>query len=427
MRFFPTLIGKQQPMFSAYHLTQTTSIVTLAALLCTSVVRAETVTLGSDELTGGVPGKGALTLDQVNSWLAKPSNHQPLEVELPNNLLAGRDSLYIPEDNPLTRAKIELGRQLYFDRRLSKNAEVSCADCHHPESGYARETQFGVGVAGQQGNRNSPTSYNRILSRAQFWDGRADSLEAQAVGPIANPIEMANTHEVAVQFVTGNDVYRAQFESIFGHKPTIDDIGRAIAAFERVIVTGESPYDANEPLLKLQEVFAEDLEDLDALKEDDPDLFDRYVALKQRADAMPMSDSAKRGRKIFFSAAANCAACHVGVNFTDEKYHNLGVGMAVDKPDLGRHEVSGVEADKGAFKTPTLRNVELTAPYMHDGSQKTLREVVDWYVIGGHPNPYLSDKIKKFEASEQDREDLVAFMKALTGPFPTVEQGRLPE
>jgi cytochrome c peroxidase len=397
------------------------------ALAASSTTAAETVTLGSPELTAGIPGEGPLTLEQASKWFGNPRNHETLEVELPPNLAIGKDAIYIPEDNPITRGKVELGRQLYFDRRLSKNAEVSCADCHHPTSGWAKETQFGVGVEGQTGTRNSPTSFNRILSREQFWDGRADSLEAQAVGPIANPVEMASTHELAVKFVKGNPIYRMEFEKVFGRQPNIDDIGRALAAFERVVVTGPAAYDAYEELSKIEQAFAEDLEDLEAFKEDEPELYERYLAAKKAAQAQPMSESAIRGRKFFFSAEANCAACHVGVNFTDEKYHNLGVGMDAADPDLGRFVVTGVEKDKGAFKTPALRNISQTGPYMHDGSQKTLREVVDWYVKGGHPNPYLSDKMKKFEASEQDRQDLVAFMEALTGEFPAVELERLPK
>ena len=268
---------------------------------------------------------------------------------------------------------------MYFDRRLSKNSEVSCADCHHPTSGWAKETQFGVGVEGQTGNRNSPTSFNRILSREQFWDGRAESLEAQAVGPIANPVEMASTHDVAVKFVNDNPIYRFEFEKVFGHPPNIDDIGRALAAFERVVVTGPAAYDAYEELSKLEQAFADDLEDLKEFEEDEPELYARYIAAKKAAEAQPMSESAIRGRKFFFSSQANCAACHVGVNFTDEKYHNLGVGMDAAEPDLGRFEVTKDEKDKGAFKTPTLRNIAQTGPYMHDGSQRTLREVVDWY------------------------------------------------
>ncbi|MEO8268689.1 MAG: cytochrome c peroxidase [Aureliella sp.] len=401
----------------------------LASLLLTagSATAAEKVVLGSDELTSGIPGDGPLTLEQASKWFNKPHNQQQLEVELPSNLAGGKDALYIPADNPLTRAKIELGRQLYFEPRLSRNSEISCADCHHPTSGWAKETQFGVGVEGQTGNRNSPTSFNRILSREQFWDGRADSLEAQAVGPIANPVEMSSTHDVAVKFVSDNPIYRFEFEEVFGHAPNIDDIGRALAAFERVVVTGPAAYDAYEELGKLERAFAEDLEDLQAFEDEEPELFARYKEVKQASEAQPMGESAIRGRKLFFSTQANCAACHVGVNFTDEKYHNLGVGMKADEPDLGRFVVSGEEKDKGAFKTPSLRNIAQTGPYMHDGSQRTLREVVDWYAQGGHPNPTLSDKIKKFEASEQDRQDLVAFMQALTGEFPKVEVDRLPE
>jgi cytochrome c peroxidase len=169
------------------------------------------------------------------------------------------------------------------------------------------------------------------------------------------------------------------------------------------------------------------LEDLEALEEDDPELYEQYIELKEKAALNPMTEAAQRGREFFFSSAANCAACHTGANFTDELYHNLGVGMEVENPDLGRYEVTKDEKDKGAFKTPSLRNVSSTGPYMHDGSQKTLREVVDWYAKGGHPNPYLSDKIKKFEATEQQRNDLVEFMKALSGELPKVEMERLPK
>jgi cytochrome c peroxidase len=252
-------------------------------------------------------------------------------------------------------------------------------------------------------------------------------LEAQAVGPIANPIEMGNTHEAVVAFLKSNAVYRAQFVKIFGRDPHIDDVGRAIATFERVIVTGDSPYDYNDRLERLKEfVRTEGFESLDEVKKEDPDLYARYTAAQKAADASPMSQSAKRGQKLFFSKEANCAACHVGANFTDEKYHNLGVGMDAEKPDMGRFAETGKEEDKGAFKTPTLRNVAQNGPYMHDGSQKTLLEVVQWYVKGGHPNPHLSDKIKAFKASEQDMLDLVAFMEALTGPLPKVEMERLP-
>jgi len=320
-----------------------------------------------------------------------------------------------------------LGRQLYFDKRLSADSTVSCADCHHPDEGYARHTQFGVGIGGQEGGRNSPVSYNRILSGPQFWDGRAGSLEEQAVGPIANPIEMGNTHEAAVDTVKKIEGYRLQFAKIFDEGVTIGNIGKAIATFERAIVTGPSPFDYYEPLRAMQVAFKDDLEDLDALKEDDPDLYEDYMAKAKASEEHPISESAKRGREIFFTAKGSCTACHVGANLSDEKYHNLGVGMDKEEPDLGRFTVTNDDKNRGAFKTPTVRNVALTAPYMHDGSQKTLEEVVEWYAKGGHPNPHLSKDIKKLELSDQDKKDLVEFMKACTGEFPKVEQGRLPE
>ena len=182
---------------------------------------AAAVPLGSPELTAGIPGDGPLTEEAIQQWLAVAANHVPLQVQLPLGLAAGQSQVQIPADNPLTRAKIELGRQLYFDPRLSADGSVSCASCHHPDDGYARHTQFGVGINGQMGGRNSPVSYNRLLSGAQFWDGRAGSLEAQAVGPIANPIEMGNTHEKCVETLKGIEGYKLQFEKIF------PEIGRA--------------------------------------------------------------------------------------------------------------------------------------------------------------------------------------------------------
>lgn len=385
------------------------------------------VPLGSPELTAGIPGDGPLSAEAIQKWLDDGKNHEVLAVQLPTGLAAGQSLVNIPESNPLTRAKIELGRQLYFDPRLSADGTISCASCHHPEDGYARHTQFGVGIKGQMGGRNSPVSYNRLLSGAQFWDGRADSLEAQAVGPIANPIEMGYTHEECVESLKKVEGYRVQFEKIFpGEGVTIDNVGKAIASFERVIVTGPSPYDLYEPLRVFEEANKDDLADLEALKKDDAELFAKYEALKKASDARPMSDEAKRGRALFFSEKANCTACHVGANFTDEKYHNLGVGMDKEKPDLGRFDVTKEEKDRGGFKTPTLRNIEQTAPYMHDGTQATLEEVVEWYAKGGHPNPQLSDKMKKLDLSDQDKKDLVAFMKALTGDFPVVRPDRLP-
>jgi cytochrome c peroxidase len=402
------------------------TVAALAGPLPSALAQSQKVQLGDPALTAGIPGKGPLTMQQIEAWLANPDNHVPLDVELPLGISLGQANVNIPADNPMTRAKIELGRQLYFDRRLSADGTVSCADCHSPDEGYGRRTQFGVGIASQTGNRNSPISYNRIVSGAQFWDGRAESLEAQAVGPIANPIEMGNTHQDAVATIKGVPGYRRQFEKIFDDGVTIDNVGKAIASFERALVTGPSPYDYYEPLRTFTAAFAEDLEDLPRLKEEDRELYDRYMALLKDSNEHPMSESARRGRELFFSDRVGCTACHAGANFTDEKYHNLGVGMDAAEPDLGRYVVTKDDKDRGAFKTPTCRNVALSAPYMHDGSQKTLEEVVAWYSKGGHPNPHLSDKIKKIDLTAQEQADLVAFMKALTGDFPKVERGRLP-
>lgn len=378
----------------------------------------ESVLLGAPELTAGVPGSGPITPEQIDAWLADPKNFVELTPVLPLGLSQGAAQITGLDANPLTRAKIELGRQLYFDPRLSVDSTVSCASCHNPAEGYTAHTRTGVGIRGQLGGRNSPVSFNRILSGPQFWDGRVDSLEAQAVGPIANPIEMGFTHAGVVQRLGEIPVYKKQFEKIFGEL-TIDRVGQAIAAFERVLVTAPSPYDFGEQLRAFARLDPDDIAE-------DKDLAAKFAAAKAAAEANPMSESAVRGRDIFFTEKGNCTACHVGANLADEKYHNLGIGMDKPEPDVGRFAVSKDPRDTGAFKTPTVRNVALTAPYMHDGSVATLEEVVEWYDKGGHPNPHLSEKIRPLTLSAQDKADLVAFMKACTGPTPSVETSRLP-
>ncbi len=387
------------------------------------IANAENVVLGDPSLTAGIPGVGLLTDEELTAWLDNPSNHAPLNVKLPKGLDAASGNIHIPEDNPMTRAKIELGRQLYFDERLSSDNTISCASCHDPHQAFGANSRFGIGVQGQEGGRNSPVSYNRILSKEQFWDGRAASLEDQAVGPVANPIEMGNTHETCITTVSKIPGYKQQFDRIFEDGVTIDNVGKAIATFERAIVTGPAPYDAYAPIASFEKTFADDLEFLD----EEPELKKKYEELKATAAENPMSESAQRGM-VLFAGKANCTACHAGANFTDEQYHNLGVGMEAEKPDLGRFEVTKEEKDKGAFKTPTLRNTALSAPYMHDGSQKTLEEVVEWYDKGGHKNPWLSDKMKPLKLTDQEKQDLVAFMvEGLTSEFTEVYQTRLPE
>jgi cytochrome c peroxidase len=400
-------------------------------MLCATMMTAgalhagEKVVLGEDDsLTSGIPGAGALTEGEVSEWLANPANHETLDVELPLGLSLGKAQMKGLEKNPLTRAKIELGRQLYFDTRLSKDNTVSCASCHHPQEGFSRHTATGVGISGQKGGRNSPVSYNRILSDLQFWDGRAGSLEDQAIGPIQNPIEMGNTHELAVKTLKGIPGYSMQFDKIFpGEGVTIGNVGKAIAAFERVLVTGPSPYDYHESFQKYASMDREDLADL----LEDEDQKSAYESLKTMMEANPMSESAVRGLALFFSKEVGCSNCHVGANLADEQYHNLGIGMAAKEPDLGRYTQTKLDKDKGAFKTPTIRNVVFSAPYMHDGSLLTLEEVVEHYNKGGDRNQWLSTKMTPLKLNAQQKVDLVEFMRACTGTFPHVSSARLPE
>lgn len=394
------------------------TLLTVLLTLQLTSVHGEQVLLGDPALTAGVPGSGPISVRQIETWLDDEHNFTELTPVLPLGLSQGSSQITGLDENPLTRAKIELGRQLYFDPRLSVDSTVSCASCHDPSMGYTAQTKTGVGIKGQAGGRNSPVAFNRILSDKQFWDGRAGSLEEQAIGPIENPIEMGFTHEGVVKRLASMPVYAKQFETIFG-SVTIDAVGKAIAAFERVLVTAPSPYDYNEQWRAFKDLEPEDLED-------DPELAELYAEAAAGIKSHVMSDSAKRGREIFFTEKGNCTACHVGANLADEKYHNIGVGMDQETPDVGRHAVTKDTVDTGAFKTPTVRNVALTAPYMHDGSMATLEEVVEWYDKGGHSSKHLSSKIRPLKLTDQEQADLVEFMKACTSPTPPVETSRLP-
>lgn len=416
------------------HTTRFGLVAALGLLAGTSAAaddKPSAVTLGDPSLTAGIPGEGALTIDEIRAWLDDPENHEVLDVTLPLGLAAGESQVVGLDENPMTRAKIELGRQLFFDPRLSSNATISCATCHDPSMGYASRTRFGVGILDQEGTRNTPTSYNRIFSAEQFWDGRAATLEEQAKGPIANPVEMTietvldAAHEAAVSRLKGIPGYVLQFEVIFPDEGlTIDTVAKAIADFERAIVTGPSPYDYAQDFEKFAALPPEELEDIE---EFEPELYEQYLSAKAAVEANPMSEGARRGQELFFSERVNCSACHVGANLTDELYHNLGIGIDPIEPHLGRYEVTHDPKDWGAFKTPTIRNIAQTAPYMHDGSLETLLEVVEHYDKGGNPNKNLSDKIVPLDLTEQEKLDLVAFMESCTGALPEVETGRLPE
>jgi cytochrome c peroxidase len=301
----------------------------------------------------------------------------------------GLPDLETPDDNPQTPEKIALGKKLYFDPRLSADDTTSCATCHDPDKGFADGAPVSAGIKGQKGGRNAPSVLNAVYYRVQFWDGRAPSLEEQAKGPIVNPIEMGMpSHQAVVEKLRGIKEYQEAFQEAFGKEGiTIDTIARAIAAFERTIIADNSP-------------------------------FDLYFF---KGDKKAMSEAAVRGMEVF-KGKGKCNLCHPFTPdralFTDNGFHNIGVGMDKPNPDLGRYSVvegpARTQGLKGAFKTPTLRNIAITAPYMHDGSQKTLEEVVDFYDKGGHPNPYLDPQIQPLNLTRQEGADLVEFMKALT-------------
>ncbi|MDR3674018.1 MAG: cytochrome c peroxidase [Acidobacteriota bacterium] len=303
----------------------------------------------------------------------------------------------IPADNPPTAETVALGRKLYYDKGLSVDNTVSCASCHAPQLGFGDGQQVSDGVRKQKGTRNAPTVFNSAYFTTQFWDGRAPSLEKQAEGPVANPLEMGHTLEGVERKLNADPTYRAEFQKAFGADViTIEMVEKSIASFERTVVSGNSP-------------------------------FDRYL---YGGDKKALSASARRGLEVFRDPRkGNCAACHtIGEKyalFTDNKFHNLGVGVKLgidgntELTDVGRFKVTNVEADKGAFKTPSLRNIALTAPYMHDGSHKNLKEVIDFYIGGGNSNDYRDKEIHPLDfLTGRERADLQEFLMSLTGEVP---------
>ncbi|MCA9216084.1 MAG: cytochrome-c peroxidase, partial [Planctomycetales bacterium] len=272
--------------------------------------------------------------------------------------------------------KIELGRKLFFDKNLSLDRSMSCATCHDPEKGWSNGLQFAVGVTGESGNRNVPTIVNSVYSTRQFWDGRASSLEAQALGPMTNPIEMAMPSiEAVLERIRENEDYVVEFKQAFPDGLSRTNLGRAIASFERTVVVGDTPYD-------------------------------RYMA----GDKSAMSESAIRGLEVFRNQG-RCTKCHEEPLFMDRQFYNLGVGMDKENPDVGRFAVTNIVSNIGRFKNPGLRNITRTAPYMHDGSIATLEEVIDLYDKGGIANPQLStDNIRKLKITDVQKKDLLQFM-----------------
>lgn len=342
---------------------------------------------------------GVLALDRARAEAPKGI--------LPKGLPADLWELLVPPENPVTPEKVALGRQLFFDKRLSKDGTVSCATCHDPAQGFSDGKKVSEGVGGKKGARNAPTILNAIFNEFQFWDGRAATLEEQSKGPMTNPVEMAaDNHDAVVKVVAAVPEYGADFQKVFGRAPSIDDIVAAIATFERTAVSGDSA-------------------------------FDRFIA----GDTAAIPEPAKRGWELW-NGKARCNTCHpfgAGTpNFSDNKFHNIGVAAknrdfaglarraaAVKDPqelafdpeftELGRFVVTKQPKDIGAFKTSGLRDIALSAPYMHDGSEATLKDVIEFYDKGGEPNPYLDGGIVPLKLTPEEKADLVAFMETLTG------------
>jgi cytochrome c peroxidase len=312
----------------------------------------------------------------------------PVQIKAP----LGLPPVPLPADNPPTAETIELGRRLYYDPILSSDGSVSCATCHTPEHGFADPKPVSTGVGGKTGTRNSPTVFNSAYFKVQFWDGRAPDLEHQAEGPVANPVEMANTLAAVEQRLNSDPTYKEQFEKAWGPGPiSYEKVAKSIASFERTVISANSP-------------------------------FDKW---KYGHDEKAMNASAKRGFVVFSSKnKGNCTACHLigekDALFTDNKFHDIGVGVDMGKiTDAGLFAVTHQESDRGLFKTPSLRNIALTAPYLHDGTLPDLKQVMDFYIGAGNSNPNLDKEIHALDfLSGTERGDLLTFLNSLTGEMP---------
>ncbi|MDF1510213.1 cytochrome c peroxidase [Robertmurraya sp. DFI.2.37] len=292
----------------------------------------------------------------------------------------------VPEDNEMTEEKIALGQMLYFDERLSGNNKLSCASCHAPGAGYGDGLATFIGFEGFEGHRNSPTIINSGYYKENFWDGRAGSLEEQALGPIQAEGEMNQNLDELIDELNAVPGYVDEFNKVFNDKITADNIAKAIATFERTIVVKDTA-------------------------------FDKYLA----GDDDAISDEAKEGMKLFVGKAS-CISCHAGPLLSDHNYHNLGM-----EGDDGRFEVTGNETDKGKFRTSGLRGIADSAPYMHDGSLATLEDVVNYYNTGGGTHPNKSELMKPLNLTQEEVSYLVAFLESMSGEIPMAEKPELPQ
>ena len=345
-----------------------------------------------------LPGLTVQHLAQADALAIEERGHHYFSmIEDGQNLFRPFPEMVVREGNTLTEDKVELGRLLFFDPILSADNTISCATCHHPDLGFSDNRPLSMGVGGQglgrerDGGvtlrRNTPTIWNAAYNHVQFWDGRARDLAEQAEGPIQDPKEMGQNADALIEELLQIPEYVDRFEEVFGADAqaiTFERVTLAIAAFERTILTQNSPYD-------------------------------QYAKGEQKA----LSVAERRGLNVFRSLKTRCFECHNLPTFANPDFKVIGVpdveGM---EPDLGRGELAGSGYD-GAFKVPTLRNVALTAPYMHNGVFETLEEVIDFYAKGGGTGlgmdiPLIDDKIRPFDLSEQEKDDLIAFLHALT-------------
>ena len=304
------------------------------------------------------------------------------KLTLPAGLQEG--AAQIPDDNPITPGKIGLGKKFFWDPRWSASGTVACVSCHRPDHGWSDPRRVSLDYTGKPTARHAPTIVNRLFSDLQHWSGLRASLEEQA-GQDVN-----TTGEKVVAHLGAIPAYQKEFRAVFGRDLDPSGVAQAIATYVRTILSGNSP-------------------------------FDRF----QAGDEGAMSEAARRGLRLF-EGKAMCVKCHAGFNFTGEGYRNIGVGMDKPNADLGRYMVTKDDPDRGAFKTPTLRDVAKRGPYMHDGSEKTLADVVAFYDRGGVKNPWLSTDMKPLGLTAEEKTDLVEFMKALTGQIDP-EVGRPPE
>jgi cytochrome c peroxidase len=287
----------------------------------------------------------------------------------------------VPEENTPTSAKVALGRALFFEPGLSRDSTVACVSCHRPAHAFSDTTRFSRGIGGARTTRNAPSILNRAYGAAFFWDGRAVSLEAAVVMPIRHSREMGLPLDQLVQRLRTNERYARAFDTTFTGGVTEANLARALASYVRTLRSGDAP-------------------------------IDRFYA----GDAMTLDSLSRAGFRVF-NGKGSCSICHAGPTFTDEQFHNTGVSWGGG--DLGRFAVTRDSADLGAFKTPSLRNVALTAPYMHDGSIATLEAVVEFYDRGGNPNPRQDAEIRPLRLRPAEKRSLIAFLlRALTGRIP---------